>query len=217
MAMQLNFEYVFAMEHTGMVTMFKYLEEKGLMGFLEVFDPVFEGAVTEFFTNTKVKAGTIVSFVANQKMIITKDVFAKNFGLPSEDIVVEARIQAAPTTSMFGTSSDADSCPLAKLVSAKRGQATPKRKQVVESWELESTVSIPPVLITKKQRTKRTKKVKPIAGNKGESQPDSVHEIPAEAEDIPNTTAPESNMEKTPRMEGQADNASTAADQEEQC
>ncbi|KZV36562.1 hypothetical protein F511_23591 [Dorcoceras hygrometricum] len=83
-AMQVNFESVLSMEHIGMVRMFKSMEEIGLKGFLEVSGTVFEGAVIEFFANTKVIAGTIVSFVANKKMIITKDVFAETFGLPSE-------------------------------------------------------------------------------------------------------------------------------------
>ncbi|KZV19895.1 hypothetical protein F511_15537 [Dorcoceras hygrometricum] len=47
---------------------------------------MFEGAVTESFANTKVIEGTIVSFVANRKMVITKDVFAEAFGLPTEGL-----------------------------------------------------------------------------------------------------------------------------------
>ncbi|KZV20544.1 hypothetical protein F511_33900 [Dorcoceras hygrometricum] len=70
---------------------------------------------------------------------------------------VEARIQVAPVKSTSATSSDEDSCPLAKL---KRGGS--KVKLVVDSSDSESTVSVPSVLITKKHRTKRTKKVKPL-------------------------------------------------------
>ncbi|KZV18755.1 hypothetical protein F511_13028 [Dorcoceras hygrometricum] len=43
--------------------------------------------MTEFFGNAKFITGTIVSFVANRKMVITKDVFAEAFGLPTEGLV----------------------------------------------------------------------------------------------------------------------------------
>ncbi|KZV16224.1 hypothetical protein F511_11129 [Dorcoceras hygrometricum] len=66
--------------------MFKSLEETGLKGFLEASDSVYEGAVIEFFANAKVIAGTIVIFVANRKMVLTKDVFTEAFGLPTEGI-----------------------------------------------------------------------------------------------------------------------------------
>ncbi|KZV40858.1 hypothetical protein F511_21116 [Dorcoceras hygrometricum] len=268
-AMQIDFALVLAMEYTGMVRMFNSLEKTGLKGFLEVSGLVFEGPVIEFFANAKVIAGTVVSVVANRKMVITKDVFAEAFGLPIEGMVsfiylpvqtvaemrmrfsdfvpnigsdghtptkqsqgfavqlrvflaklvqadlgesmklhplkssvltnkaekeagetmkpettagekkkkskekvvpvvkkqvvvlkkpVEARSQASPVKSKFGTSSDADSCPLAKLVAAKKGQAAPKQKQVVESLDSESIVSIPPMLITKSNRQREPRR-----------------------------------------------------------
>ncbi|KZV32653.1 hypothetical protein F511_36384 [Dorcoceras hygrometricum] len=86
-AMQVNFKSVLAMEHAGMVRMFKSLEETWLKGFLEVSSSVFVGAVIEFFANAKVIARKIVCFVVKRKMVITKDVFAKAFGLPTAGIV----------------------------------------------------------------------------------------------------------------------------------
>ncbi|KZV38560.1 hypothetical protein F511_27585 [Dorcoceras hygrometricum] len=83
-ALQVDFASVFAMEHTGMVRMFNTLEEIGLKGFLEASGSVYEGAVVEFFSNAKVDTGTILSFIANRKLALTKDVFAKAFGLPTE-------------------------------------------------------------------------------------------------------------------------------------
>ncbi|KZV23644.1 tropinone reductaseAt1g07440 [Dorcoceras hygrometricum] len=62
-AMQVDFVSVLAMEHTRM------------------------GAVTEFFANVKVITGTVVSFVANRKLVVTKDIFAEAFGLPTEGLV----------------------------------------------------------------------------------------------------------------------------------
>ncbi|KZV23433.1 hypothetical protein F511_42046 [Dorcoceras hygrometricum] len=67
--------------------------------------------------------------------------------------IVEAGSQAAPARSKSGTGSDEDLRPLSRL---KKGGA--QRKQIVYSSESEAFVSVPPVLITKKHRTKRTKK-----------------------------------------------------------
>ncbi|KZV57797.1 hypothetical protein F511_22284 [Dorcoceras hygrometricum] len=64
--LQVDFASVLTMEHTGMVCMFKSLEDTGLRGFLEGTTYVFENVVTEIFANAKVIAGTIVSIVYNQ-------------------------------------------------------------------------------------------------------------------------------------------------------
>ncbi|KZV36831.1 hypothetical protein F511_03555 [Dorcoceras hygrometricum] len=58
------------MEHNGMIEMFKSLEETGLKGFLEASDSIFEEDVVEFFINSKVIAGTIVSLVGTRKIAI---------------------------------------------------------------------------------------------------------------------------------------------------
>ncbi|KZV30933.1 hypothetical protein F511_24613, partial [Dorcoceras hygrometricum] len=69
------------------VKMFKSMEESGFRGFLGVSGSVFVGALTEFFANTAVIGGTIVSTVANRKMVITKDVFEEMFPLPTDGLV----------------------------------------------------------------------------------------------------------------------------------
>ncbi|KZV57158.1 hypothetical protein F511_36287 [Dorcoceras hygrometricum] len=65
------------MEDTGMARMIKTLEETGLKGFLAASGSVYENAVVEFFANAKVIAGTVVSFVANRKLALMKEVFAE--------------------------------------------------------------------------------------------------------------------------------------------
>ncbi|KZV29330.1 dystroglycan-like [Dorcoceras hygrometricum] len=85
--LQVDFESVLAMEHSGMVGMFKTLENTGLKGFFTATGSVYEAAVGDFFTNTKVIAGTIVSSVTNRKLTLSKEVFAENFGLPTEGVV----------------------------------------------------------------------------------------------------------------------------------
>ncbi|KZV26932.1 hypothetical protein F511_40010 [Dorcoceras hygrometricum] len=74
------------MEHYGMVFMFKTLEDTGLKGFMEESGSVYEAVVVEFFTNEKVIAGTIVSFISNRKLALMKDVSAEAFGLPIESM-----------------------------------------------------------------------------------------------------------------------------------
>ncbi|KZV20522.1 hypothetical protein F511_21036 [Dorcoceras hygrometricum] len=85
--LQVNFESVLAMEHSGMVSMFKMLETTGLKGFLTATGSVYEAAVGEFFANAKVIAETIVTSVANRKLALSKEIFAETFGLPTEGMV----------------------------------------------------------------------------------------------------------------------------------
>ncbi|KZV56156.1 hypothetical protein F511_29669 [Dorcoceras hygrometricum] len=72
------------MEHTGMTRMFNTLVDTGLEEFLTTSGSVYEAAVVEFFANARVIAGTIVSFVANRKLEMMKEISAKAFGLPTE-------------------------------------------------------------------------------------------------------------------------------------
>ncbi|KZV24362.1 hypothetical protein F511_25571 [Dorcoceras hygrometricum] len=85
--MQIDFESVLAMEHSGMAKMFKSLEDTGLKGFLEASSSVYEAAVVEFFTNAKVFAGKIISFVSSRKLALMNDVFAEAFGLSIEGLI----------------------------------------------------------------------------------------------------------------------------------
>ncbi|KZV41769.1 pentatricopeptide repeat-containing protein [Dorcoceras hygrometricum] len=104
-ALQVNFESMIVMEHNGMVKMFKSLEETWLKGFLGISGPVYEGVVIEFFANATVLADTIVIFVANRKIGITKDVFAETFGLPIEGMIgfIDLSAQAVAEMRMRGT------------------------------------------------------------------------------------------------------------------
>ncbi|KZV40705.1 hypothetical protein F511_32591 [Dorcoceras hygrometricum] len=85
-ALQVNFASVLTMEHSGMVKMFKSLEDSGRKGFLEASGSVYEEVFLEFFANAKVLAGKIVSLVGARNIEITKDTFIEVFGLPSEGL-----------------------------------------------------------------------------------------------------------------------------------
>ncbi|KZV40619.1 hypothetical protein F511_23415 [Dorcoceras hygrometricum] len=180
-ALRVNFDSVLSMDDAGMVRMFKSLEKSGLRGFLGVSRSIFEEDLNQFFDNSSVIARTIVSTVANRKMVITKPVFVEKFHLPTEGgtqvlqlVVVLTQLvvpqdvstsltSAAPVQSRSETSSDAGERPLAKLVAARPvGQAS-KRKPVTSPFTSESTSLLSQPEISKKPRTQRTKLVKPIS------------------------------------------------------
>ncbi|KZV34070.1 hypothetical protein F511_25165 [Dorcoceras hygrometricum] len=68
------------MDHTGMVSMFKSLVDKGLEWFLAASSSVYEAAVVDFFANEKVIVGTIVSSIANRKLPLSKDILPNLLG-----------------------------------------------------------------------------------------------------------------------------------------
>ncbi|KZV58373.1 hypothetical protein F511_15496 [Dorcoceras hygrometricum] len=113
-------------------------------------------------------------------------------------VVVEkpavAESQAALEKPKSGTISNEGTRPLSKLGASKKDEVAPKRKLVLDSPDSESTVSLPLVQITKKQRTQRTKPVTQTAVDKAESNPAPIPDISVEDEDASTTAAPEGNM-----------------------
>ncbi|KZV14160.1 hypothetical protein F511_44303 [Dorcoceras hygrometricum] len=137
-AMQVDFECVLAMEHTGMAKMFKYLEDTWVKGFLEASSSLYEAAMLEFFANAKVIAGMIAlpkepEKAAVEKLKKKKERVGKM--VKKQKVIVqqpvEARSQVALARSMSETSLDADSCPLAGINKCSGA----KRKMVVESLD----------------------------------------------------------------------------------
>ncbi|KZV55385.1 hypothetical protein F511_03866 [Dorcoceras hygrometricum] len=61
--LQVDFESVLNMENSGMVDMFKTLENTGIQGFLNATDSVYEATMVEFFANAKVIEGTIETVI----------------------------------------------------------------------------------------------------------------------------------------------------------
>ncbi|KZV36756.1 hypothetical protein F511_38466 [Dorcoceras hygrometricum] len=200
-AMQVDFASVLAMEHTGMVRMFMSLEETRLNGFLEVSISVFYGAVTEFFTNSKVIGGKILSFVANRKMVITKDIFVEAFGLPTEGIVsiidLPAPIFAKMRMRFFWYGCAVYGTKQEERNEDKKAKASPKRKKVVESSDSKSKMSLPLMKIMKKQRTQRTKPAQRTAGDQARFNPGSIPDIQAGADDASTSGGPKANMKTT--------------------
>ncbi|KZV33530.1 mucin-2-like [Dorcoceras hygrometricum] len=103
-----DFASVLAMDHAGMVCMFKSLQDIGLRGFLEGTTYVFDNVVTEFFINAKVIVGTVASTVCNRKLVITKEIFSATFQLPLEGMPSLADIPKETITEMRHTFSATD-------------------------------------------------------------------------------------------------------------
>ncbi|KZV23629.1 hypothetical protein F511_33501 [Dorcoceras hygrometricum] len=74
------------MEDAGTVRMFQFWRNQGLEDFWGS-GAVFEEGLIQFFANASVIAGTIVSTMANKKMLITMDVFVETFHLPMEGLL----------------------------------------------------------------------------------------------------------------------------------
>ncbi|KZV22780.1 hypothetical protein F511_15525 [Dorcoceras hygrometricum] len=192
-ALQVEFESVLTLEHTGMTRMFKSLEDAGLKGFLEVPTSVYEDAVTEFFVNPKVIAVMILSFVCNKKMAITEDVFSTTFRLPTEgmtgfldipkdrvmeihsrysatDVPFRARSKKSKRTEDTASNTEGGESKRVQPVGGKKKQGGTKRKQIVESSD-SGSISLPLMNLAKKKRTQRPKIQQRSIADKGDSQP----------------------------------------------
>ncbi|KZV25632.1 hypothetical protein F511_34007 [Dorcoceras hygrometricum] len=263
-AMRVDFAYVLAMDHAGMVRMFKSLEDTGLKVFLEASNAMYEGAVTEFFVNAKVIAGTIISFVANRKMVLTKDAFATAFGFPTEGMVgfldiwketaVEMRMWFSKSDVLFRAPSKKREMKMefrllhdivAKALCAKARSfdmvtsekfdlmvaITAGLKSMVVSKIVEAGSHIAPVNSTsetssdeeshplssanqKKQRTQR-QKLKQTSGDRVDSQPGPIPEIPAGDDEGSIVGGPEPTLATPPDLEKQAGDGSSTRAQDE--
>ncbi|KZV38398.1 hypothetical protein F511_22168 [Dorcoceras hygrometricum] len=109
-ALQVEFESMLAMEHAGMVSMFKSMVDTELEGFLAASGSVFEAAVVEFFANTKVIAGNIVSLVTSRKLELSKEILLKLLGCQPRDgwVFGYSEAGAARDTTTGGPKVDTD-------------------------------------------------------------------------------------------------------------
>ncbi|KZV51021.1 hypothetical protein F511_44183 [Dorcoceras hygrometricum] len=97
----IDFDSVLAMDDQGMVSMFQAIMASGLSGFLGCPAVIYEAALVDFFENTSVREGVIISTVDGQLVEISKEWFAESFDLPVDglgdlseipkDVIFEAR------------------------------------------------------------------------------------------------------------------------------
>ncbi|KZV21253.1 5-methyltetrahydrofolate:homocysteine methyltransferase [Dorcoceras hygrometricum] len=192
-ALQVDFDSVLAMEHTGMVQMFKNLEETGLKGFLTASDTVYESAVVEFFANARFcysdqcfsaecceeNLGEFVK-LHPQKVLInsgSRNSGCKEEGSNNRDISEKEEEDGAnPNRGGWEQNAPADSSSYQLDMDSRPWRGQNKRggtkiKQVVESSDSESTISLPLQSLAKKKRTQRPKTPQKPIGDKGHSQP----------------------------------------------
>ncbi|KZV54033.1 hypothetical protein F511_39656 [Dorcoceras hygrometricum] len=211
-AMEVDFESMLAMEHSGMAKMFKSLEDTGLKGFLEASGSIYEAVVLECFANVKVVAGKIVSFIAKMKLTLTKDVFSEAFSIPTEGLVGFLDIPSKTVAEMWMKFSGTDA-PLkapnknkemkmeyrllhdivAKALCAKGGYF-----DMVTSEKFDIMVAIIASLQVNwaQHQTKITKKVKYFVDHQADYQLGPTPDIIAEDDAVSKTVgAPEANTE----------------------
>ncbi|KZV17999.1 dystroglycan-like [Dorcoceras hygrometricum] len=82
----IDFDSVFGIDDTGLVQMFETLIVtvlKELLGFPAVF---YEAALIEFFANSSVRDGVVISTIGGTAIEISEEVFATTFELPTEGL-----------------------------------------------------------------------------------------------------------------------------------
>ncbi|KZV49488.1 dystroglycan-like [Dorcoceras hygrometricum] len=82
--LHVNFESILAMDDPGMVSMFQALMASGLEGFLGCPAVIYEAALVDFFENSSVRDGVVVSTVHGITVEISEQLFAETFELPVE-------------------------------------------------------------------------------------------------------------------------------------
>ncbi|KZV42443.1 hypothetical protein F511_20315 [Dorcoceras hygrometricum] len=97
----IDFDSILAMDDPGMVSMFQALKSSGLEGFLGCSAVIYEAALVDFFENTSVRDGVLISTVAGQLVEIFEEWFEESFDLPVDglselseipkDVVFDAR------------------------------------------------------------------------------------------------------------------------------
>ncbi|KZV27990.1 dystroglycan-like [Dorcoceras hygrometricum] len=82
----IDFDSVLAMDDQCMLSMFQALMASGLPGFLECPAVIYEAALVDFFENSSVREGVIISTVAGQLVEISEEWFAESFDLPVDGL-----------------------------------------------------------------------------------------------------------------------------------
>ncbi|KZV40703.1 delphilin-like [Dorcoceras hygrometricum] len=82
----IDFDSVFGIDDTGLVQMFETLIATGLKEFLGCPTVFYEAALTEFFENSSVRDGVVVSTIKGTAIEISENIFATNFGLPVDGL-----------------------------------------------------------------------------------------------------------------------------------
>ncbi|KZV44507.1 hypothetical protein F511_24256 [Dorcoceras hygrometricum] len=80
----IDFDSVFGFDDAELVQMFESLITTGLKVFLGCLAVFYEAALTEFFANSSVRNGVVVSTIRGTAIEISEEVFSTTFELPTE-------------------------------------------------------------------------------------------------------------------------------------
>ncbi|KZV52732.1 hypothetical protein F511_16947 [Dorcoceras hygrometricum] len=82
----IDFDSVFGIDDTALVQMFETLIATGLKEFLGCPAVFYDAALTEFFKNSSVRDGVVVSTIRGTAIEISENIFTTTFGLPTEGL-----------------------------------------------------------------------------------------------------------------------------------
>ncbi|KZV48831.1 hypothetical protein F511_15480 [Dorcoceras hygrometricum] len=82
----IDFDSIFAIDDAGLVQMFESLIATGLKNFLGCPAVFYEADLIEFFENSSVRDGMVVSTIKGKAVEISEEVFAATFELPTEGL-----------------------------------------------------------------------------------------------------------------------------------
>ncbi|KZV19161.1 dystroglycan-like [Dorcoceras hygrometricum] len=107
------------MDDPGMVSMFQAIMASGLEGFLGCPAVIYEAALVDFFENTSVRYGVIISTVAGQLVEISEEWFEESFDLPVDGL---ADLSEIPKNVVFDAKSIVSMSGEPVSLSGKKGQ-----------------------------------------------------------------------------------------------
>ncbi|KZV19187.1 dystroglycan-like [Dorcoceras hygrometricum] len=82
----IHFDGVFGIDDTGLVQMFETIIATRLKDCLRCPTVIYEAALTEFFVNSSVREGMVVSTIRGTSIEISEEVFSTTFELPTEGL-----------------------------------------------------------------------------------------------------------------------------------
>ncbi|KZV58131.1 hypothetical protein F511_36389 [Dorcoceras hygrometricum] len=85
-SLHVDFDSVFGMDDAGLVQMFESFIATGLKDFLGCPAVFYEAALTEFFENSLVRDGVVVSTIRGTAIEISEEMFTAAFDLPTEGL-----------------------------------------------------------------------------------------------------------------------------------
>lgn len=95
-AYSVNFEYVYSLEETAMVTMFKSFEATGLRTFLSLLMVIYEDSSLDLYAHATITMDKMISYTLHwQTYMLDEMLFASKFSLPNEGLSDFSRVSSS--------------------------------------------------------------------------------------------------------------------------